>query len=294
MSENVALIGADPEVFLNGTVTDGRGRALRYEMVPAFGKFGGNKDKPLKMVGLSEGYAYLEDNAALEFNIPPQKTAKEFSGAIFTAKNWMVDNLLEKQNLSYSESNVLELTPKYQADPRGKEVGCMPDHDAYLNDGAKRDPFNAETLGNNRYAGGHLHLSYNVGVVPAYVGARFLDLFVCLPWLSYDRQGARRPVYGKAGLFRPKDYGVEYRTMSNWWLWLGDTVVTQIAESALTFARRSYEPEFLGRLSEAFVGIPWQDVQNAINNEDHHLAEQLIDLGDRVYNLGIRPRPRRR
>lgn len=294
MSENVALIGADPEVFLSGATLDRRGRALAYEPVPAFGKFGGNKDKPIKMQGLDEGYMYLEDNAALEFNIPPQKTSKEFATAIYTAKDWMVLNLLEKQNLMYSESNVLELAPKYQQDPRAKEVGCMADHDAYLNDGAKRDPFNADTLGNNRYAGGHIHLAYNVGVVPAYVGARFLDLFLGLPWLTYDRQGARRGVYGKAGLFRPKSYGVEYRTMSNWWLWNGDGCVTQIAESALTFARRSYEPEFLSKLSEAFVGIPWHDVQQAINSEDAMLGEQLIELADRTYGLGIRQRPRRR
>jgi hypothetical protein len=293
MSENIALLGADPELFVNGTTLDHRGRPQRYEMIPAFGKFGGNKEKPLKMAGMDEGYMYLEDNAALEFNIPPQKTARDFVDSIATAKNWMVEHLLNPQQLSYSESNVLELTPKYQQDPRGKEVGCLADHDAYR-DGAKRDPFNAETLGNYRYAGGHFHIAYNVGVVPAYVAARFLDLYLCLPWLDYDRQGARRPVYGKAGLFRPKSYGVEYRTLSNFWLWHGDGAQMQLAESALTFARRSYEPEYLSLLSEAFVGIPWNDVQACITNEDTNMAAQLIELADRTYSLGVRQRPRRR
>lgn len=288
-AENVALIGADPETFVNTSVKDNRGRHIRYEAIPAFGLFGGGKEEPKNMDGLTDGFKYLEDNAALEFNIPPVATSKEFVDAIDTAKSWMTTNLLEPKGMHFSESNLLVLTPKYQADPRALEVGCMPDHDAYA-DGQQRDPFNAAKLGDTRYAGGHIHLAYNCKVVPQYVAARFLDLYLTLPFLEYDRQQSRRQTYGMAGLFRPKDYGIEYRTMSNWWLWYGPGTLQAVAENALKFARNSYDARYLGLLSEAFVGMPWGDVKKAIDSEDRYAAEALIDLADRNYSLGIRSR----
>jgi hypothetical protein len=78
-------------------------------------------------------------------------------------------------------------------------------------------------------------------------------------------------------------------------LWTGERTLKTIADTALTFARRSYDSEYLGRLSDAFTGIPWADVDRAVTTEDYTLANQLIDLGDRMYNLDIRPQqPRRR
>lgn len=293
MSENVALIGADPELFVQRGVKDRAGRLQRYDMLPAFGLFGGNKDKPIAMFEDDKEYAYLEDNAALEFNIPPQKTAKEFSAAIVRAKNWLLANKLDTQGLMMSESNCLLLEGKYQFDPRGREVGCSKDWDAYgqPDRGIEREPFTADMLGDKRYAGGHFHLSYNHDVIPQYVAARFLDVLLTLPYLDYDRQFDRRGTYGKPGLYRPKKYGIEYRTMSNFWLW-NSAACQDLAERALTFARRSYEPEYLKILSDAYVGMPWGDVQRAVINEDYDLGRQLTDLANNTYNLGGRPRRR--
>jgi hypothetical protein len=292
MSEIVALIGADPEVFVQSLVTDGRGRAVRWEPTPAFGLFGGNKDKPNPMQGLDEGYMFLEDNAALEFNIPPQATARGFSEAISRSKTWMQQNLLEQKKLQYIDQNVLELAPKFQKDPRGKEVGCMADFDSYDNEGAQRKPFSADSLGNTRYAGGHIHLAYNVDIVPAFVAARFLDLYLSLPWIEYDKQGPRRTTYGKAGLFRAKSYGVEYRTMSNWWVWMPERIQEQIATTALKFARFTYDEGYLRNMSDAYVGLPWDDIKRCVESEDYRSANMLIDLADKRYNLGIRARRR--
>ncbi len=287
MSENVALIGADPEVFVNSLVTDARGRAVRWEPIPAFGLFGGNKEKPVQMEGLEAGYMYLEDNAALEFNIPPQETSGGFVDAIQAAKSWMQRNLLDERKLTYSEQSVMELAPKYQRDPRGQEVGCLADHDSYDNDGAKRKPFSGATLGNTRYAGAHIHLAYNVEVVPAFVAARFLDLFLSLPYIEYDKQGPRRDTYGKAGLFRPKSYGVEYRTLSNWWVFTSTAMQERVAQQALRFARNTYDEGFLKNLSDAYEGMPWNDVKKAVETEDYRQGHVLLDLADRKYNLGV-------
>jgi hypothetical protein len=288
---NQVLIGADPECFLQKVATNKEG-IRHWEHLPAFGLFGGDKEKPNKMKDLPEGYAYLEDNAALEFNIPPQPTAELFCDAIDTAKGYLRNNLLVPKAYEWSHENTIKLTPKYQKDPRGQRVGCSPDHDAYLNEGAQREPFTGDSLGNQRYAGGHIHLAYNVGVIPPFVAARFLDIYLTLPWMDFDRQLNRRPVYGKAGLFRPKSYGVEYRTPSNWWVFQPPRVQEVYAGAALYFARRSYEPEYLGLLSEAYARFPWSDVQTTIQSEDREAARALVDLANQRFGLNVNVRRR--
>jgi len=45
-----------------------------------------------------------------------------------------------------------------------------------------------------------------------------LDCYLGLPSVVWDRDAKRRQMYGAAGAFRPKPYGVEYRVLSNAWL----------------------------------------------------------------------------
>jgi hypothetical protein len=287
MSENIALIGADPEAFVCTTKRDRNGR-VNYNPQPIYGLLGGSKDAPNPMNGLDQGYAYLEDNAAVEFNIPPQTSSRNFVGAISLAKRWIEDNKLSGLGLTWHSSNQIELAPKYKADPRGQVVGCSKDWDAYgmTHGGTEREAFSADTLGDWRYSGGHFHVSYNHKVIPHYVAARVLDLYVTLPFLSYDKQGGRRKVYGKAGLYRPKEYGIEYRTPSNWWLWY-DGHQAALANAILTFAHKSYDAQYLNTLSDMYSEMPWGDVQKAIENEDVKAAHVLIDLADNNFNMGI-------
>ena len=45
-----------------------------------------------------------------------------------------------------------------------------------------------------------------------------MDLFLGCPSIILDKDNKRRELYGKAGAYRNKPYGVEYRTLSNFWL----------------------------------------------------------------------------
>lgn len=45
-----------------------------------------------------------------------------------------------------------------------------------------------------------------------------LDLFLGVPSILLDKDTERRKMYGKAGAFRSKPYGVEYRVLSNFWI----------------------------------------------------------------------------
>lgn len=119
------------------------------------------------------------------------------------------------------------------AHPEARIFGCAPDFNAYtcgVNTcamDASKHPF--------RYAGGHIHLGVSSVYLkkdsPEYLIAKteqghlgtikMLDLFVGVLSVLLDNSPAstrRRSKYGKAGCFRPTPYGVEYRTMSCFWL----------------------------------------------------------------------------
>ena len=95
------------------------------------------------------------------------------------------------------------------------------------------------------------------------------DLFLGVPSVLMDEGELRKQLYGKAGAFRPKPYGVEYRTLSNFWVfdpklvgWVHDQVGRALTEA----------PEIDG-----------EAIQACINNNDKQLAKSLIS----TYNLEV-------
>lgn len=82
-----------------------------------------------------------------------------------------------------------------------------------------------------RSAGGHIHIGFANIVVPfdgdiyGYTPdeqraglVRMLDKYLGIPSVLLEPDNKRKELYGKAGAYRPKEYGVEYRTISNFYL----------------------------------------------------------------------------
>lgn len=92
--------------------------------------------------------------------------------------------------------------------PQAKEFGCSPDFNAWT---MKRNP-KPEPPEGLRSFGGHIHLS---GATRTTVKA--LDLIVGMWSVIMDPDRDRRKLYGRAGAYRPKKYGIEYRVLSNFW-----------------------------------------------------------------------------
>ena len=212
-------LGADPEMFM----ADRMG-----QLKAACGRIGGTKQHPMPM-GIGDGFFVQEDNVAIEFNIPPSDTKEAFSTNLSRAVHELsngVDQMYQFQiiNLSAASFPAEELTS-----PAAQEFGCDPDYNAWT---GRKNPRPKATDANLRSCGGHVHigLEYPMRHSPTRI-IKAMDLFLGVPSVLMDKGELRKELYGKAGAFRAKIYGVEYRTLSNFWVfnaplhdWVWDNV----------------------------------------------------------------------
>lgn len=203
------VIGADPEVFVK--------RGDQY--VSAHGMIKGTKAEP-EDAGVS-GQIQV-DGTALEINVTPAVAKDYFEMYTTDLLNTLKSRIPKDCTLSITQ--VADFDPEYfnSLPQEAKQLGCDPDFDAWTgtqNDGPDgKDPV--------RVAGGHIHVGWTDGkdvTDPSHIDdcrsvVRQLDYYIGLFTLIYDQDDRRRDMYGKAGAFRPKPYGVEYRTPSNAWL----------------------------------------------------------------------------
>jgi hypothetical protein len=193
-------LGADPEIFF----------ARSGEPVSAIGMIGGSKDRPRP---LGDDFFILEDNVAAEFNIPPANTFLRWDenlkrGVEFVRK--------------FATDNGCELSPRASAtfaepeleSPQAKEFGCEPDFNAWTMMVNERPTATNQAF---RTCGGHIHVG-GIEDMDLINVIRSMDLFLGVPSIMLDKDRERRQLYGKAGCFRPKSYGGEYRTLSNFWI----------------------------------------------------------------------------
>lgn len=251
------LLGGDPEVFLKDRRTG--------HIVPSCDKIGGNKGKGIQ---IQSGYkiSILEDNVAVEFNFAPFSDAYTGSDVLRAVQEYGAEWLRARGFDPYPVAEY-KFTESQLTAPKSQVFGCDPDFVAYDASDSLRavDPM---VVGQHRFCGGHLHFGYtNPEKIPASAVAILIDMFVGLPSLQLDAQGARRKWYGLAGLYRTKPYGIEYRTMSNWWM------RPENNEYAHRMFRECFQlmhcidnrTEELGNL---FERMPLKDIQVTLNSEN--------------------------
>jgi hypothetical protein len=204
-------IGADPEFFLSDK--DGK-------PVSAHGLVPGNKVAPHRLVG---GAVQL-DGTAVEFNIDPCTTQQQFITRIDRTLEQIRELIPRDYNFNYSPAVFYDQEYFDKIIPEtSKELGCNPDHDAY-NDGAPNHP--PLNVGTMRTGAGHIHLGWGEEIDHLSDGhifdccqlAKNMDAIFMSCEQIWDKDTERRKMYGKPGCFRPKPYGMEYRSLSNAWL----------------------------------------------------------------------------
>jgi hypothetical protein len=270
-------IGTDPEFFLG----DPEGKLL-----PVCGLLGGTKGDPLD---IGAGFGLQEDNVMVEWNMPPCTSPDAFA-------DFSLEGLERVMNFVHTKvPDAIRMPESTAVFPRAAltseqamEFGCSPDYDAYERgapvptvDPARLMQKNGSAL---RFAGGHIHLGYdNPNDVPEFVVASLCDVYLGLRAVySGERQGERRQMYGMPGRFRPTSYGIEYRTLSNYWL--GDW------DEAYALANAAIRVGFMVQrdvteVQTMFREMPWNDVRRAIINEDRALAQNLLRHVNNEYGV---------
>lgn len=196
-------IGADPELFL----MDATGA-----LISAVERIGGSKAFPRPLPELGDGFAVQEDNVALEYNIPAAASAEELSANINKVMAFLSQQVAT-MGLQFSKLSAASFPAEQLDHPAAMEFGCDPDFNAWTGDINPRPKADDWKL---RSCGGHVHIGAQLDDVIKTI--KRCDLFLAVPSVIQDDGLLRKELYGKAGAFRPKPYGAEYRTLSNYWI----------------------------------------------------------------------------
>jgi hypothetical protein len=196
-----ARIGSDPETFLANNLG---------EFISSVGLIGGSKDEPMP---IGDGCFVQEDNVTVEFNTPPTNDVKEFVRVINYNLSW-ITNRASELGLTVINTPSARFSKEQLDSKEAQTFGCEPDFNAWLNGTANPRPRTKDA--SLRSAGGHIHIE--APGLDKLELTKAMDLFVGAQMVAFDDDTERRQLYGKAGAFRPKTYGIEYRTASNAWL----------------------------------------------------------------------------
>jgi hypothetical protein len=199
--------GADPEIFV------GNSNGVKS----IIGLIGGTKDYPMPLP-IGEGFAVQEDNVAMEFNIPPSPSKELFVSNIATAREFLAKTVFDMHGLSLVRSSAVSFPEEELDHPLARMFGCDPDFNAWT---GKKNPRPNAADKNLRSCGGHVHIGikgtkYEGLEIRSIIKA--CDVYLGIPSVLQDEGELRKSLYGKAGAYRPKNYGGEYRSLSNYWV----------------------------------------------------------------------------
>lgn len=250
------LIGADIEAFLRDKQTQG--------IVSAEGIVKGSKYEPFNFDPSNRWFGTSLDNVLAEFTIPPTTDEGSFLSSILHCKQY-IDTMDDRLCSAFIPCHRMD--EQYLQTENAQTLGCEPDYDAWRNGAVNPRPSGKST--NLRTAGFHVHIGYDLPSVDMNVLLmKVFDVFVTLPAMLIEPDNERRTLYGKAGSFRHKEYGMEARTLSSFFASTPELIrwVFRQTNNAIECVNNFQARELVE--SERFLV--------AINSGDKHLAQQIV------------------
>lgn len=263
------MFGADPEIFVK---KNGKGVSVYETGLP------GDKKTPFKTT-----YGALQqDGFAAEFNIDPSPSNSfdQFNQNIVRTIADLQKEINKKTpGFNLAIQPVMDFDPDYMAKQPDsvKELGCDPDYCAYTLEANPR-PDGDRAF---RTGAGHVHIGWgadipvdnedHMAICAGFV--KMLDATVGMFMTVLDTDPRRRELYGKAGAFRPKSYGVEYRTPSNLWIVNKERRWVMHRLMNLAISKHSY-----GVSVENFIGLIPESVRKVIDSGDVATAKMVMDI----------------
>lgn len=221
------------------------------------------------------GHRYYFDNVLAEIAIVPANNKNEALENVRTA-------LEQLAKLVYPGKFVIKASGRYPE----KELncadaliaGCNPEWDVYSLSQVYPPDEDIELLDgyykfktNFRSAGGHIHIGSKLleDSINRFAMVRMMDLFLGIPSIFLDTDPTskdRRKIYGHAGSHRDPDYGLEYRTLGNFWLSSPELtgLIYDLTEFTLQFVQDKKHEEI------------WTTDEDLLDEEDPSIAYTCI------------------
>lgn len=213
-----------------------------------------------------------EDNMSAEYNIPPCANADEFADYIALG----IREVEKATSLRAYNGQIGYFSAKELGTKQAMTFGCDPEMNAWTGVWFQASCDRERVF---RTAAGHVHIGddeiasdYNAQVELGCMMDIVLGLWSVIED-SPEHSRKRRLVYGGAGSMRIKEYGIEYRVLSNFWIFSKELsrqvfhksiVATELVKNGVT------ANWFLKE-----IGITRKDLFEIINNSEVYKADKL-------------------
>lgn len=285
MSKTEITLGSDPEFVL---LRDGKPISaidvFKREKDPSNKEDHGvsTKDYP---IDLGNGVMCYADNALLEARFSPVSLER-----ITFAVGDMIRRL---HKFVETVDSSLSITPiaamKYHSDqlrhPLNWQAGCSPTYSAYREIGDNQNPATKFT-DNLRTGSFHIHIGnknfakakesdFLMSMEQKVEAIKLLDLYLGTASVVFDRDSSaytRRNLYGKAGEFRPTEYGVEYRVLGPYC-----SETPRLVRLVYNLVDHAMDVLDSGGAKKALAIVPEKDIQEIINRGMREEAQILME-----------------